>query len=305
MKNYERWREIIKGLVIKKIADFFYVETETDVYESKPRGSFKKDKQNIIVGDYVDISILDEENKKAVVEKVYNRKNMLIRPSIANITKMILVFSVKNPKLNTFLIDNFLVIAEKEQIDVVICFSKIDLDEEKNYKNIIKIYQDIGYQTVEISSNDNIGIEDIKLKISGNITVIAGPSGAGKSSLINCISDRFSQTTSDISMKLQKGKNTTTYATLLEFAKNSYIADTPGFTSLKITDIDKYELKDYFLEFKKFEDDCKFASKCLHEHEPYCGVKNAVKNGDIQKSRYDSYLKILDDIKKFEKRRKY
>ena len=106
-------------------------------------------------------------------------------------------------------------------------------------------------------------------------------------------------------MKLQKGKNTTTYATLLEFDKNSYIADTPGFTSLKITDIDKYELKDYFLEFKKFEDDCKFASKCLHEYEPCCGIKNAVQNGDIQKSRYDSYLKILDDIKKFEKRRKY
>ncbi len=145
------WRYIIKGLVIKKIADFFYVEYENKIYEAKPRGSFKKDNTNILVGDYVDIVVLDEENKKAVLEKVYDRKNMLVRPNVSNITKLILLFSVKDPKLNAYLIDSFLVMANKNNIDVVLCFSKIDLDKEKKYKEITNIYQNIGYEVVEIT----------------------------------------------------------------------------------------------------------------------------------------------------------
>lgn len=297
--------KIIKGLVIKKIADFFYIKTQKQLYEAKPRGSFKKDGQTIIVGDYVDISILDEENKKAVIEQVHNRKNMLIRPSVANITKIILLFSVKEPKLNVSLIDNFLVMAEKEHIDVVLCFAKIDLDKEKSYKKISDIYKNIGYEVVEISSYDNIGIREIKSKIKDDITVVAGPSGAGKSSLINKLSDSFNQQTSNISIKLQKGKNTTTYATLLELSDNSYVADTPGFTSLKVSDIEKEDLKQYFIEFRQYEGKCKFSNKCLHEKEPDCKIKQALEEEKINESRYNSYIRILNEIKNFEKRRKY
>ncbi|MBF1050928.1 MAG: ribosome small subunit-dependent GTPase A [Peptostreptococcaceae bacterium] len=259
------WRCIIKGLVIKKIADFFYVEYENKIYEAKPRGSFKKDNTNILVGDYVDILVLDEENKKAVLEKVYDRKNMLVRPNVSNITKLILLFSVKDPKLNAYLIDSFLVMANK----------------------------------------NNIGIQDIRTKIKNDITVIAGPSGAGKSSLINKLSSEFNQATSSISMKLQKGKNTTTYATLLKMSKDSYIADTPGFTSLKILDIQKDELKDYFVEFKEHNGACKYANKCLHEHEPNCIIKEELEKENISKSRYESYIRMLNEIKNAEKRRKY
>ena len=192
---------------------------------------------------------------------------MLVRPNVSNITKLILLFSVKDPKLNAYLIDSFLVMANKNNIDVVLCFSKIDLDKEKKYKEITKIYQNIGYEVVEISSKNDIGIQDIRTKIKNDITVIAGPSGAGKSSLINKLSSEFNQATSSISMKLQKGKNT------------------PGFTSLKILDIQKDELKDYFVEFKEHNGACKYANKCLHEHEPNCIIKEELEKENISKSR--------------------
>lgn len=230
---------------------------------------------------------------------------MLIRPSIANITKMILVFSVKNPKINISLIDKFLIVAENKHIDVILCFSKTDLDEDKEYRTIANIYKKIGYEVIECSIIDNIGRQELISKIHGDIIVIAGPSGVGKSSLINTLSDNFYQATSNISMKLQKGKNTTTYATLLEFDKDSYIADTPGFSSLKIDDITKEELKDYFIEFDKYSSNCKFKAKCLHELEPSCAVREALEDNLIEKSRYESYIRILNEIKENEKRRKY
>ena len=230
---------------------------------------------------------------------------MLVRPNVSNITKLILLFSVKDPKLNAYLIDSFLVMANKNNIDVVLCFSKIDLDKEKKYKEITKIYQNIGYEVVEISSKNDIGIQDIRTKIKNDITVIAGPSGVGKSSLINKLSSEFNQATSSISTKLQKGKNTTTYATLLKMSKDSYIADTPGFTSLKILDIQKDELKDYFVEFKDYNGTCKYANKCLHEYEPDCIIKEELEKDTISKSRYDSYIRMLNEIKNAEKRRKY
>ena len=276
------------------------------VYQCKPRGSFKKENKSIIVGDYVDIAITDEIDNEAVIDSVYEQKNMLIRPSVANITKLILVFSVLEPKLNLYIIDSFLVVAKKNNIDAVICFSKTDLDEEQSYKEAVKLYKDLGYETVEISSINNVGIEELKSKISGNINVVAGPSGAGKSSLINELSVDFNQAISSISTKLQKGKNTTTYATLLKMPmKDSYIADTPGFTSIRATDIDINELKDYFVEFEKYSDGCKFKNKCLHENEPSCSVKTALEEGKIYKSRYDSYIRMLGEIKKYENGGRY
>ena len=191
-------------------------------------------------------------------------------------------------------------------IDVVICFSKTDLDEKQSYKEAVKIYEDIGYETVEISSINNTGIEELKSKISGNINVVAGPSGAGKSSLINELSGDFNQAISSISTKLQKGKNTTTYATLLKMPmKDSYIADTPGFTSIKATDIKINELKDYFVEFDKYSEGCKFKNKCLHENEPSCSIKTALEEGKIYKNRYDSYIRMLSEIKKYENGGRY
>lgn len=282
------------------------MECGDTIYQCKPRGTFKKDKKSIIVGDYVDIAITDEIDNEAVIDIVYEQKNMLIRPSVANITKLILVFSVMEPKLNLYIIDSFLVVAKKNNIDAVICFSKTDLDEEQTYKKVVNMYEDIGYETVEISSVNDIGIEKLKSKISGNITVVAGPSGAGKSSLINKLSGDFNQAISSISTKLQKGKNTTTYATLLKMKMlNSYVADTPGFTSIRATDINVNELKDYFVEFKKYGDGCKFKNKCLHENEPSCTVKSALSEGKIFKSRYDSYIRMLGEIKKYENGGKY
>lgn len=195
--------------------------------------------------------------------------------------------------------------AENKHIEAILCFSKIDLDEKKDYKKISDIYKKIGYEIIEYSAIYNIGKEDLLSKINGDIIVIAGPSGVGKSSLINTLSDDFCQATSNISLKLQKGKNTTTYTTLLDFADNSYIADTPGFSSLKLDDITKDELKYYFVEFEKYSLKCKFGNKCLHDLEPSCCVREAFENNLIEKSRYKSYISILNEIKQNQKRRKY
>lgn len=283
-----------KAVVIKKISNFFYCYSDGIVYESKSRGNLNKGNHSIIVGDRVSITP-DEKNCAAIIEKIYDRKNMLKRPQIANIDQAIAVFSVKEPQLNTFVIDSFISTIEKEGIDIVICFSKIDLDKDKAYRKISKIYSDIGYDIIEFSDREYENIDAIKKVLSGKTTVFAGPSGVGKSSLINCISEDFNLKTGQISTKLQKGKNTTTYVQLLKVDENSYVADTPGFTSIRLDDIPKTHLKEYFVEFATYCSDCKFTNSCLHWKEPDCGVKSKV--GEyIHNSRYENYIKILEKL---------
>ncbi|WP_099188050.1 ribosome small subunit-dependent GTPase A [Tepidibacter mesophilus] len=294
---------MLNGRITKGIGGFYYIDTSNGIYECKARGIFRKKKITPLVGDLVDISIVNEEEKKGVIEDIKKRETELIRPPIANVNKAIIVFSIKNPQPHFSLLDRFIVLAEKEGLEVVIVISKIDLDEEQEYENVKRIYNNAGYKVISISKKKDINIELVKDEIKDSIVVFAGPSGVGKSSLLNKIDPNLSLETGSISEKIKRGKHTTRYAQLLKLEDGGMVADTPGFSSLTLDCIEEQDLKDYFIEFDDYANDCKFYRNCLHENEPNCAVKNALEEGKITNQRYDSYLQLLNEIRK--KNRRY
>ncbi|WFD09095.1 ribosome small subunit-dependent GTPase A [Tepidibacter hydrothermalis] len=294
---------MLSGMIIKGIGGFYYIDTSEGIYECKARGIFRKKKITPLVGDIVDISVVNEEEKKGVIEDIKKRESELIRPPIANINKAIIVFSIKNPQPHFSLLDRFIVLAEKEGLEVVIVINKIDLDEELEYENVKKVYNNAGYKVIPISTKKDINIQLVKDELKDSIVVFAGPSGVGKSSLLNKIDSNLSLETGSISEKIKRGKHTTRYAQLLKLEDGGMVADTPGFSSLTLDSIEPQDLKDYFIEFDDYADDCKFYRNCLHENEPNCAVKNALEEGKITNQRYESYLQLLNEIRK--KNRRY
>ena len=293
---------MVNGKIIKGIGGFYYVDTENGLYECRARGIFRKDKITPLVGDRVKINITDEDNKKGVVEEIDDRDTELIRPPIANVDKALIVFAVKNPQPNLSLLDRFIVLAEKEQLDIVIILTKVDLDEDHEELSRIKeIYKSTGYTIISVSNKNKLNIDKVKDELKENVVVFAGPSGVGKSSLLNEIDPKFKLQTGEVSEKIKRGKHTTRHAELLKLECGGMVADTPGFSSLTLDDISENELKEYFIEFDE-HDDCKFGGRCIHENEPECGVKNAVQDGEISKERYDSYIQLLNEIRKGKRR---
>ncbi|MCT4508477.1 MAG: ribosome small subunit-dependent GTPase A [Tepidibacter sp.] len=294
---------MLNGRITKGIGGFYYIDTKEGIYECKARGIFRKKKVTPLVGDIVDISVVNEEEKKGVIEDIKKRDSELIRPPIANINKAIIVFSIKNPQPHFSLLDRFIVLAEKEGLEVIIVINKIDLDDNKEYENVKKVYNNAGYKVIPISTKKDINIQLVKNELKNSIVVFAGPSGVGKSSLLNKIDSNLSLETGSISEKIKRGKHTTRYAQLLKLEDGGMVADTPGFSSLTLDSIEPEDLKDYFIEFDDYADDCKFYRNCLHENEPNCGVKNALDEGKITTQRYESYLQLLNEIRK--KNRRY
>lgn len=296
---------MIKGRIIKGLSSFYYVKSyrNREVYECRARGILRKDNISPIIGDEVHITVVDEKEKKGMIEEVLDRSTLLIRPPIANVTKALLIFSVKSPDPNLSLIDRFIVLAEKEGLNIIICFNKIELDENQEYLEYADIYRRAGYTVISVSVKQNIGLEDVKKELENNITVIAGPSGVGKSSLLNKIDPRLNLKTSDISQKLQRGRHTTRYAQLIELDEDSLVADTPGFSSLNLDTLENTELKEYFTEFHEYDHDCRFGFKCIHLNEPGCRIKEAVDKNEISSKRYESYLQLLGEIMDNNKRR--
>ena len=294
---------MIKGRIIKGIGGFYYIDTNEEIYECKARGIFRKKKITPLVGDMVMISVVDEAEKKGVIEDILERDSELLRPPIANVTKAIIVFAIKNPDPNLSLLDRFIILAEKENLELIICINKIDLDEENNFQKILEIYRNTDYKIIPVSKKQNINIELLKEEIKDNIIVFAGPSGVGKSSLLNCIDSKLKLETGKISEKIKRGKHTTRHAELMKLDLGGMVADTPGFSSLSLDDFDELELKEYFVEFEKYSSDCKFYKNCMHENEPACAVKEALSKGEISKERYDSYIQLLTEIR--ENKRRY
>ena len=293
---------MINGKIIKGIGGFYYVDTENGLYECRARGIFRKNKITPLVGDRVSISVVDEENKKGVVEEIEERDTELVRPPIANVDKALIVFAIKNPSPNLSLLDRFIVLAEKENLEIVIVFTKVDLDADGELLEELKsIYEVSGYKVIPVSNKLKLNIDKIKEELKENTVVFAGPSGVGKSSLLNEVDKNFELKTGEVSDKIKRGKHTTRHAELLKLECGGMVADTPGFSSLTLDDIDESELKEYFIEFDKY-DDCRFGSRCIHENEPSCAVKEAVENGEISKKRYESYIQLLNEIRS-EKRR--
>ena len=293
---------MLNGKIIKGIGGFYYVDTNEGLYECRARGIFRKNKITPLVGDRVSISVVDEENKKGVVEEIEKRDTELVRPPIANVDKALIVFAIKNPAPNLSLLDRFIVLAEKENLEIVIVFTKVDLDADGELLEELKsIYEVSGYKVIPVSNKLKLNIDKIKEELKENTVVFAGPSGVGKSSLLNEVDKNFELKTGEVSDKIKRGKHTTRHAELLKLECGGMVADTPGFSSLTLDDIDESELKEYFIEFDKY-DDCRFGSRCIHENEPSCAVKEAVENGEISKKRYESYIQLLNEIRSGKRR---
>ena len=291
----------MQGKIIKGIAGFYYVHVvESGLYECKAKGIFRKEKMKPLVGDIVEIDILDETEKKGNITEIIARKNELIRPAVANIDQALVVFAVTKPKPHFNLLDRFLIMMESKDIPVVLCFNKKDIATEPEIQELKDIYEKCGYQIVFTSALEEENTEELKDLLHGKTTAIAGPSGVGKSSLINIFQPNANMETGSISEKIERGKHTTRHSELIWIEDNTYIMDTPGFSSLYTNEFEKEELKYYFTEFSEYEGQCRFLG-CDHIHEPGCAVKQALDEGKIHPVRYTNYLEMYNELK--EKRR--
>ena len=290
----------MEGKIIKGIAGFYYVYGEDgEIYECRAKGIFRKDNQKPLVGDNVEITVLDPEKRGESGEDT-SQKNSLIRPAVANVDQAFVIFAMDDPKPNFMLLDRFLIMMEQAGVPAVICFNKKDLAEEEEVRELYDTYRGCGYQVILSSALYEEGIEEIRNILKGKTTVVAGPSGVGKSSLTNLLQQEVQMETGEISRKLKRGKHTTRHSQVIPVGEQTYLMDTPGFSSLYLTDMEEQELKDYFPEFRNYEDQCRFQG-CRHIHEPGCCVKEALEAGEISRLRYEDYLSLYEELK--EKRR--
>lgn len=288
-------QEYYDGIILKGIGGFYYVKSNSIVYECKARGIFKKRKITPLVGDKVKISILSEDEKLGVIEEISPRKLELLRPSVANVDQAIIVFAVKSPEPNINLLDKILALCEYTGLEAVLCFNKFDLLKAGEFDNIFKIYEDAGYKVLKTSTLINNGIDELISVLDGKISVFAGPSGVGKSSILNEIQPGLKLKTGAISDKIKRGKHTTRHSELIELVSGGWVVDTPGFTSLEINFVEIGELDTLFKEFREYNCQCKF-NNCVHMSEPGCAVIEALNDGMIHPSRYESYKYFYNQI---------
>lgn len=280
-----------KGIVTSNISDLYKVETNNIVYNCNARGKFKAGEISPVAGDLVEVDITDENKKVGVIEKILERKNYIKRPKMANLTQIILVVSMKLPKPDLLLLDKQLVYAEYMDIKPIICLNKIDLEDEEKIEYIYNLYSKIGYTVIKTDAKNNVGVDQIKKYLQNNITAFSGNSGVGKSTLINSILGKQIAEEGNISSKNKRGKNTTTQVLLYKIGENSYIADTPGFSTFDISEIEKSDLAKYFIEFRPYLADCEYAD-CSHKKEENCGIKRAVQERKISKDRYERFCEL-------------
>ena len=293
----------MQGKIIKGIAGFYYIYAENDeVYECKAKGIFRKDNRKPLVGDNVEIEVLDEQEKEGSVTAILPRKNSLIRPAVANVDQAFVIFAMENPKPNFMLLDRFLIMMEKENVPAVICFNKKDLATEEELEFLYETYKSCGYQVILSSTFNGEGLEEIREILKGKTTVVAGPSGVGKSSITNALQENVQMETGEISKKLKRGKHTTRHSQVIPVGKDTYLMDTPGFSSLFVEGMEKEELRFHYPEFAEYEGACRFQG-CVHVHEPDCAVKQAVEEGKIHSQRYQNYVSFYEELKEQEKRR--
>ena len=292
---------MLEGVILKGIGGFYYIDTENGVYECRARGIFRKEGIRPTVGDAVRISVLDEENKKGSLDEILPRRNELISPRVANVDQAVIVFAARSPNMNLDLLDRFLLLAEEQELDIVIVINKIDKDKKERYLEAAEMYRNAGYPVICTSAEKGVGIEELRHALENKISVFAGPSGVGKSSLINAAFPGLELNTGKISEKIQRGKHTTRHAELIQITDKSYIVDSPGFTSLFLTHIPSEKLQYHFREFEDFNHKC-YYNGCIHINEPDCAVKAQVGEA-IDQMRYDRYVTIYNELKEEEERR--
>ena len=280
-----------KGIVTSNISDLYKVEANNIVYNCNARGKIKAGEISPVAGDLVEIDITDENKKVGVIERILERKNYIKRPKMANLTQIILVVSMKLPKPDLLLLDKQLVYAEYMNIKPIICLNKIDLEDEEKIEYIYNLYSKIGYTVIKTDAKNNVGVGKIKEHLQNNITAFSGNSGVGKSTLINSLLGKQIAEEGNISSKNKRGKNTTTQVLLYKIGENSYIADTPGFSTFDVSEIEKSNLAKYFIEFRPYLAKCEYVD-CSHKKEENCGIKKAVQEGKISKDRYERFCEM-------------
>ncbi len=294
----------MQGKIIENISNLYKIKTEKEIYEATARGKFKKEEITPVVGDNVEIAVLDENQKKAVIEKIEERSVYVKRPKLANISQIILVVSSKHPKPDLSMLDKQLAFAEFLGINAVIVLNKTDLDTKQEFKETKSIYEAIGYKVIETNAKEQKGTEQLKEVLKGNINAFSGNSGVGKSTLINALFENVVTEEGEISTKNRRGKNTTTSTKLYEIDDNTFIADTPGFSTFEISEIESKNLANYFREFEPYIENCEFVG-CTHIKEQNCGIKDAIKENKISEDRYNRFCKIYEELKQKEERKKW
>jgi ribosome biogenesis GTPase len=288
----------LKGKIIKGIAGFYYVHVPERnlVYECKAKGIFRNQKLKPLVGDDVEIDTNDQPEGKGTITDILPRRNELIRPAVANIDQAMVIFAAAEPEPNLNLLDRFLIMMQRQKVHTVVCFNKKDIAPEKEVSLLMDTYLRCGYEVISTSTLKKDGLPSVFQLMKGKTTVLAGPSGVGKSSLINVLKPEANMETGSVSEKIKRGKHTTRHSELIYVEENTYIMDTPGFSSLYINEIEKDELKDYFIEFREYEENCRFIG-CRHLNEPDCAVKEALQEGKISHIRYDNYVELYQELK--------
>ena len=287
----------MQGKIIKGIGGFYYIHAEHQgIYECKAKGVFRNRKIKPLVGDNVEIDVIDEAEKKGNIRDILPRKNDQIRPAVANIDQALVFFAAAQPEPNLGLLDRFLLQMEYRNIPTVIGFNKCDLTETDRIRELEEAYGRSGYPLIFVSVREEQGLENLKAMLAGKTTALAGPSGAGKSSLMNWLLPEAEMETGAVSEKIKRGRHTTRHSELFHLGEGTYLFDTPGFSSLYLADFTDETLKLYFREFSDFEDECRFTG-CNHINEPDCGIKKALEDGKISRVRYEHYVQMYQELK--------
>lgn len=286
----------MQGKIIKGIAGFYYIHDGYNTYECKAKGAFRNQKIKPLVGDDVEFTVLDEINLKGNIEKILPRRAQLIRPAVANVDQALVVFAALSPVPNFNLLDRFLLMMEKQEVPVIICFNKIDLANQDLMDEYQKIYEQSGYHVMFVSTYEENGLEQLQEVLNHKTTALAGPSGVGKSSIMNFLNPSASMETGEISKKIERGKHTTRHSEILPIGEFTYLVDTPGFSSIYFFDMEPEELKNYYRDFVEYEPYCRFGG-CNHIGEKECGVKSAVSKGQLSNSRYENYKLFFEELK--------
>lgn len=288
----------MKGKIVKGIAGFYYVHlpNENRIYECKAKGIFRNQNIKPLVGDDVEIDTDDQPEGCGTISKILPRKNELIRPAVANVDQAMVIFAAAEPDPNLNLLDRFLIMMRKQELPTIVCFNKMDIVDDGEIALLKETYQQCGYQVHFTSMIQKNGLNDLTEMLKGKTTVLAGPSGVGKSTFINYLQPKAKMETGNVSEKIKRGKHTTRHSELIYVEQDTYVMDTPGFSSLYIDEIETDELKDYFQEFREYEDYCRFGG-CSHKNEPGCAVKQALAEKKISNIRYDNYIVLYNELK--------
>lgn len=291
------------GIIVKGIGGFYYVKTESGIYECKARGIFRKDSYAPLPGDKVSISVSGNDEKVGNIEEIFPRESQLIRPTVANVNQIAIVIATKSPQPDFLLLDKLLITVEQKKISAVVCINKMDLAQDMEYKNVAKSYEKAGYKVVALSSAIEKGFDELESVLKGKTTAFAGQSGVGKSTILNKVLNSYVMETGKVSERIERGRHTTRHAELIELKSGGFVVDTPGFSSFELDGLEAGELQNFYPEFQEFFGRCKFTG-CMHISEPGCEVKAALEKGILDGGRHARYVGFYNMLKE-KHRRKY